>query len=216
MLTEVPKQKKLTKQEVREALEKGMTLIDTRNKSLFAKGFVPGSINIQGNNPFATWMGWFIDYEEPFMLVADGTQMEDLTRKLMRIGMDNVYGYIETVEELDFDLKQADIIDLDTFKEYRKRDQVQLVDLRSASEFKEGHVAGAENVFIGTLPDNFNQISRERPVVVYCQGGDRATIGFSLLVREGFENVKNFSGSMNAWEKDGNPVVTEAKVSSHV
>ncbi len=210
LLTEVPVQKKLTAREAKEALARGVKLIDTRDKSAFAKGFIPGSLNIQGNNSFATWMGWFVDYDQPFMLVAAEDKIEDLTRKLMRIGMDNIYGYIEDVSVLDTDLQQADVIDLDTFEDYRRRDDVQVVDLRGESEYKSGHVEGAENVFIGTLPENFDKINREEPVVVYCQGGDRATIGYSLLVREGFRDVKNYSGSMNEWTKKGNPVATEA------
>lgn len=209
LLTHVPKQTKLTPDAVKEALEKGIKLIDTRNKATFAGGFVPGSINIQGNNAFATWMGWFMTYEEPFMLVADDAQIDDLTRKLMRIGLDNVLGYTDDISALGINLQQSDIIDMETFKTYLNRDDVQVVDLRGAAEFNSGHVDGAENVFIGTLPQHLDNISRDKPVVIYCQGGDRATIGYSLLVRNGFTNVKNYSGSMNEWVHKGNPVVTE-------
>lgn len=209
LLTQVPVQKKLTAEEVNQALAKGIKLIDTRNKVAFADGFIPGSINIPGTNSFATWMGWFVMYQEPFMLVAEETQIEDLTRKLMRIGLDTVYGFIEDVSTLGIELQKANIIDIDTFKTYLNRDDVQLVDLRGASEFKNGHVEGAENSFIGTLPDQLDKISKDKPVVIYCQGGDRATIGYSLLVRNGFTNVKNYSGSMNEWMNKGNPVVTE-------
>lgn len=209
LLTQVPAQKKLTANEVKEALAKGVKLIDTRNKTAFAEGFVPGSINIQGNNAFATWMGWFVTYQEPFMLVADDTQIEDLTRKLMRIGLDNVHGYIDDVSTLGIALQKSDIIDLDTFKTHLNRDNVQVVDLRGASEFANGHVEGAENIFVGTLPQNLSKVSKDKPVVVYCQGGDRATIGYSLLKSAGFNNVKNYSPSMNEWVGKGNPVVTE-------
>ncbi|RAJ91014.1 hydroxyacylglutathione hydrolase [Larkinella arboricola] len=60
LLTHVPIPKNLRPQEVKEALHKGIKLIDTRDKTEFAKGFVPGSLNIQGNNSFVTWMGWFL------------------------------------------------------------------------------------------------------------------------------------------------------------
>ena len=209
LLTSVPAPQKLSPQTVREALAKGIKLIDTRNKADFANGFVPGSLNIQGNNAFATWMGWFMPYEEPFMLVADESQMDDLTRKLMRIGLDNVYGFIDDVSTLGIELQRVDIIDIDTFKTYLDRDDRQVVDLRSASEFKSGHVAGAENVFIGTLLQHLEKISQDKPVVIYCQGGDRATIGYSLLIRNGFTNVKNYSASMNEWVSQGNPVAEE-------
>lgn len=208
LLTQVPTQKKLSPAEVREGLQNGMKLIDTRNKTAFAQGFVPGSLNIQGNNAFATWMGWLMSYDEPFMLVADDAQIEDLTRKLMRIGLDKVYGYTDTVSDLGMELAGADVIDIETFKTYLNRADVQVVDLRGASEYKQGHVEGAENVFVGTLERNLDKISRDKPVVIYCQGGDRATIAYSLLVRHGFTNVRNYSGSMNEWVREGNPVVT--------
>ena len=210
LLTAVPAQKKLSAEEVRAALDKGIKLIDTRNKTAFADGFVPGSINIQGNNAFATWMGWFVTYEEPFILVADDAQIEDLTRKLMRIGLDKVYGYVDDVRTLGIDLQKGDIIDIDTVKTYLNRDDVQVVDLRGASEYNSGHIEGAENVFVGTLPQHLDKIDKDKPVVLYCQGGDRATIGYSLLASHGFDNLKNYSASMNEWVNRGNPVVTEA------
>ena len=210
LLTEVPTLEKLTAEAVRTALDKGIKLIDTRNKTAFAEGFVPGSINIQGNNAFATWMGWFVTYEEPFMLVADDAQIEDLTRKLMRIGLDKVYGYVDDVRTLGIDLQKSNIIDIDTVKTYLDRDDVQVVDLRGASEYNSGHIEGAENVFVGTLPQHLDKISKDKPVVLYCQGGDRATIGYSLLASHGFDNVRNYSASINEWVNKGNPVVTEA------
>jgi hydroxyacylglutathione hydrolase len=209
LLTSIPAQQKLSPEEAEKAFVEGVKLIDTRNKADFAKGFIPGSLNIQGNNAFATWMGWLMSYNEPFMLVADEDQIEDLTRKLMRIGLDNMLGYIDDVTWPGIDLETSDIIDLDTFKTYLNQDDVQVVDLRGSAEYNAGHVEGAENVFIGTLDKNLDKISRDRPVIIYCQGGDRATIGYSMLVQHGFTNVKNYSGSMNEWVANGNPVVNE-------
>jgi hydroxyacylglutathione hydrolase len=209
LLTHVPKQRKLSAEDVKAALDKGIKLIDTRNKAAFANGFVPGSLNVQGNNAFATWMGWFISYEEPFMLVADESQIDELTRKLMRIGLDNVYGFVTDVSTLGIELQRANIIDIDTVKTHLEYGDAQVIDLRGASEYKSGHIDGADNIFVGTLLQHLDKISKEKPVVVYCQGGDRATIGYSLLVRNGFTNVKNYSPSMNEWAGQGNPVTME-------
>src|SRR5690606_41410832 len=90
-LVEVPKHPKLSKEQFLTAYNNGLKVIDARVKTDFAKGFIPGSINIQGNNSFSTWAGWLLNYQEQFILVADDNQMEDLTRKLMRIGLDNIY-----------------------------------------------------------------------------------------------------------------------------
>lgn len=209
LLTEVPKHKKLAADEVKTAIRKGVTTIDTRNKADFAVGFIPGSINIQGNNAFATWVGWFVDYQEQFILVANDNQIEDLTRKLMRIGLDNILGYVNDVTAVGIALEKSDIIGIDEFKTYLDRDDIQVIDLRNATEYKEGHIAGVPHVFVGTLPQNLDKISKEKPLVIHCQSGDRATIGYSLLKKFGFKNVKNYSGSMNEWLKLGNPVVKE-------
>ncbi len=214
LLIEVPKQKKLTGEEVLSAMNKGIKLIDARDKTNFATGFVPNSINIQGNNAFATWAGWFVDYDEQFMLVADDNQIEDLTRKLMRIGLDNILGYISDVKSVAVDLQKADVIGIEEFKTYLNREDIQVIDLRSETEYKSGHIEGVPHVFIGTLPENLDKISKDKPVVIHCQSGDRATIGYSLLKRFGFKNVKNYSESVNEWVKLGNPLVSEAELVS--
>jgi len=183
-----------------------MKLIDAREKTEFAAGFIPGSINIPGNNSFGTWAGWFLKYDEPFMLLADENQLDDLTRKLMRIGLDNIEGYIpgtSVFEETGGELQRPNIISLEETKSLIHNNNVQVVDLRGAAEYKAGHIAKAENVFVGTLADNLDKISKERKVIIHCQGGDRASIGYSILARNGFTNVANFSGSINEWVEAG-------------
>lgn len=209
LLTEVPKLKKINNQDLMEVMGKGVKLIDTRNKADFAKGYIPGSINIQGNNSFATWAGWYLNYEEPFILLADEGQLDDLTRKLMRIGLDNVMGYVPSTDAYTSHggkLDTVNNIDIEELKKL-KTEGAQLVDLRGAAEYKSGHIEGADNIFVGTILSNLDMISRDRKVVVFCQGGDRATIGYSLLAAKGFTNVSNYSPSMNEWIAKGNPVV---------
>ncbi|MBZ4191649.1 MBL fold metallo-hydrolase [Niabella beijingensis] len=202
LLIEVPKPTRLTQEQFLSAYKKGIKVIDTRDKADFAKGFIPGSFNIQGNNSFSTWCGWLLNYQEQFMLVADNSQMEDLTRKLMRIGMDNIYGYIPAVEELDIELQTTDVISLDAFKTYIGKEGVQIIDVRGASEYEAGHIDGADNIFVGTIRENLDKISKDKQVVIYCQAGDRSTIAYSILAKNGFRNVKIFSGGMKEWSSE--------------
>lgn len=210
LLTSVPKLRKLNNHEMLEAMNQGVKLIDTRNKDQYAKGFIPGSINIQGNNSFATWAGWFLNYDEPFMLVADEGQLDDLTRKLMRIGLDNVLGYIPSVEEYHNQGGRLETVRRVNVEETKKliSENAQVIDLRGSTEYKSGHIAGAEHVFIGTLPDHLDRIDPDRKVLIHCQGGDRATIGYSILAAKGFNNIYNYSPGMNEWVNHGNPVVS--------
>ena len=211
LLTEVPQLKKISITELKDAIAKGIKLIDARNKTDFAAGFIPGSINIQGNNAFATWAGWFLKYDEPFMLLADESQLDDLTRKLMRIGLDNVYGYIPSAlvwTEAGGSLEKANVISIGEVKELIINNNVQLIDLRGAAEYNTGHIAKAENIFAGTLPENLDKISKDKKVIIHCQSGDRAAIAYSILVKNGYKNVLNYSGGMNEWVNEGEPLVS--------
>ncbi|HMP94064.1 MAG TPA: rhodanese-like domain-containing protein, partial [Phnomibacter sp.] len=210
LLTAVPTLKALNSTELMEAMDKGVKVIDTRNKTEFAKGFIPGSLNIQGNNSFATWAGWFLNYNEPFILVANPSLLDDLTRKLMRIGLDNIYGYIANTDiytEAGGKLQEAKVITLEEFKPIYQQNGIQVVDLRGAAEYKAGHLKGAENVFVGTLPDNLDKIKKHEPVVIHCQGGDRAAIAYSILAKNGYNNILNYAGGINEWVGNGNALV---------
>ncbi|MGN7818917.1 MBL fold metallo-hydrolase [Chitinophaga sp. 22536] len=210
LLTEVPKHPKLTKEQFMSAYEKGIKVIDTRNKADFAQGFIPGSLNIQGNNSFSTWCGWLLNYEEQFILIADDSQMEDLTRKLMRVGLDNLYGYISDINDLGIELRTANVISSEEFKTFMGQENVQIVDVRGVSEYEAGHITGADNIFAGTLPDNLEKIAKDKQVIIHCQAGDRSAVAYSILVKNGFENVKNFSGGMKEWLTIQGKTVTNA------
>ncbi|GIV37494.1 MAG: MBL fold hydrolase [Cyclobacteriaceae bacterium] len=210
LLTEVPRLKKLTDEEFITALEKGMKVVDTRPKQAFAEGFIPGTLNIQGNNSFATWMGWFMDYNEPFVLIAAESQHDDLVRKLMRIGLDNIYGYIPDVSvwtRAGRQLDKVQLISTDELKKTMETNHTQIVDLRGAAEYKAGHIKGAENIFIGTLEKNLNKIKKAEPVIIHCQAGDRSAIGYSILAKHGYRNVKNYAGGYSEWFGKGLEVV---------
>lgn len=210
LLTSVPTLNLLSNEALKDAMAKGIKVIDTRNKTDFAAGHIPASINIQGNNSFATWAGWFLSYDEPFILLADEASHDDLVRKLMRIGLDNIMGFIPSTEAFvaaGGELNKTNIINIDTLKSKLNNADVQIVDLRGATEYKSGHIAGADHVFVGTLPKNLDKVSKEKQVIVLCQGGDRATIGYSLLENAGYTNILNYSPSMNEWIAQGNPTV---------
>ena len=207
LLTEVPALKHLSEVELFAAVEKGINLIDTRDKAEFAKGFIPGSINIQGNNSFSTWAGWLLTYEEPFILIAAENTLNDLTRKLMRIGLDNIYGYVPDIkawEKGGGTLETGENISLNQLNDAMQNNNLQVIDVRGVTEYNSGHIKGASNVFVGTITQNLEKISKDKNVVLHCQSGDRAAIGYSMLRKNGFTNVKSFVGGINEWVAAGN------------
>lgn len=202
LLTEVPNVKNLSRSEYDKIKSDGLKIIDTRPWQEFANGFVKGSYSITNNNSFSTWMGWYVNYDESFVLIAKEDQVDDLTRKLMRIGLDNFYGFITPEQLNEFEkgrLETFEPIDKDAVEARLDVGNVQIVDVRGASEFNKGHIDGAVNLFVGKLPQNLDKISKDKPVVIHCQSGARSAIAYSILKANGFDNIEDYAGGWADW-----------------
>jgi hydroxyacylglutathione hydrolase len=83
-----------------------------------------------------------------------------------------------------------------------------VIDVRAQDEWDAGRIPGARHLFLGDLPDATDDLPRDRPLIIACQGGSRSSIGASLLRARGFDNVINFSGGFAEWQQSGFPVET--------
>ena len=108
-------------------------------------------------------------------------KMEELTRKLMRIGLDNIYGFISDVELPGIELQTADLIAVDELKQYVGKDDVQIVDVRGVNEYKLRHIPGADNVFVGTIED-FTVYTRDAELAAIAQPTPPKHQRFGFLV----------------------------------
>lgn len=204
LLTEVPKIKNLNQQKYQEAKQNKLKLIDIRPKEQFANGFLKGALNIPNNNSFSTWMGWFLNYEEYFVLIAAPEEIEDLTRKLMRIGMDNIHGFITPEQIVEFEKgkqESYESISKSAVKRKTANDNVQIIDIRGKSEYNDGHIEGAVNIFMGTMDENLDKVAKDKDVIIYCGSGNRSAIAYSLLAANGFDNILNYGGGWSDWSK---------------
>jgi hydroxyacylglutathione hydrolase len=84
---------------------------------------------------------------------------------------------------------------------------LQVVDVRQPGEWEQGHIAQAVLKPLPKLIDMIADLDRDRPVAVHCKSGYRSSIGASLLQREGFGNVMNMIGGIDAWIACELPVV---------
>ena len=207
LLVEVPKLAELNQKEIDNAIKNGLIVIDARPKAVSSQGFISGSFLIENMKTFSTFAGSIVDYQNQIILIAEENQIEDLMRKLMRIGMDNIYGYITNPSEQNLALQNVKTIDIDTFKSYLGNKNVQKIDVRTENEYKSGHISGVENIALNTLEKNLDKINKNEPVVIHCQSGARAAIAYSILVKNGFENILNYSGGINDWVEKKNELV---------
>ena len=198
-------------------LRNGSVIIDTRHASDYAAGHVPGTINIPLNRSFTTWAGWLVPYEEDFYLLINDTCthcLDEAVRDLAMIGLDRVAGYfgaeaIEAWESSGFELERTQRI---TGEELRSRldadEELKVVDVRGAAEWKVGHLPSAENIPVGYLPEHLQELPRTTPLVVHCQSGGRSALAASVLQANGFTNVLDYSGGFSDWQDGGGTVET--------
>ena len=64
-------------------------------------------------------------------------------------------------------------------------DGAQLIDVRADHEWEAGRIAGATHLPLAELAERTGEIDRERPVVLYCRGGNRSTMAADALAEAG-------------------------------
>jgi rhodanese-related sulfurtransferase len=78
----------------------------------------------------------------------------------------------------------------------------QLIDVRAEHEWEAGRIAGARHLPLDELAERTSEIDRERPVVLYCRGGNRSTMATDALADAGFDAVKLSEGIVGWAEED--------------
>ncbi|MEM9822738.1 MAG: rhodanese-like domain-containing protein [Bacteroidota bacterium] len=79
--------------------------------------------------------------------------------------------------------------------------EVQLIDVRTAKEFEQGHIEGAVNIDFrkNNFQENIAQLKKEQPVVVYCRTGRRSNNSLEAFKKMDFKEVYDLSGGYKAW-----------------
>lgn len=183
-------------------------ILDTRPAELFAKGFIPNSINIGLDSNFAMWVGELIpDIKQEILLVTEEGAEEESIIRLSRVGYDNAIGYLNGgFASWKNAEKETDVVNRISADEFAKRaasGDVKVFDVRKASEFASQHVKGAENTPLNTINDYLSQFPKEEPFILHCAGGYRSMIASSILKSRGWDNFVDVEGGFNAiLEKD--------------
>jgi rhodanese-related sulfurtransferase len=84
----------------------------------------------------------------------------------------------------------------------------QLVDVRAEHEWSAGRIAGAVHLPLAELSERTGELDGNRPVVLYCRGGNRSTMAAEALAAAGFDAAK-LDGGIVAWAEDGLPLEPE-------
>ncbi len=73
----------------------------------------------------------------------------------------------------------------------------QIIDVRSAGEFSQGHIKKAKNIPLDRLSGQLNKLDKNKPIITCCASGMRSASARGILLKAGFKTVINGGGWTN-------------------
>jgi rhodanese-related sulfurtransferase len=83
--------------------------------------------------------------------------------------------------------------------DYRSGNDVVLLDVREQEELGIAAVAGARHIPMREVPARLDELDAATPIVVMCHAGGRSRRVAEFLKGNGFSNVYNLKGGIDAW-----------------
>src|SRR5699024_3787480 len=135
-------------------------------------------------------------------LIIDEANLEQAVRDLIRVGLDNIKGYATPAELNDWDgkLERTEAVGFGAVSRHKDDADVQVLDVRKATEHAEGNVPGAINIAHTRLADHLDELSKDKQLYVHCGSGQPASYASGLLARNGF-NIPWVDDMFTNWEK---------------
>lgn len=187
----------------------GAVILDTRDPQVFAKGFIPSSVNIGLNGQFAPWVGALItDLKQPLLLVCEAGKEEEAITRLARVGYDNTIGFLSDGivlwQSAGKDLDTITSISASEFEQVLSNNEnVQALDVRKPGEYEAEHLEQTLTRPLDYINDWTNEIDHKETYYIHCAGGYRSMIAASILKARGVENVIDVAGGYGAIKSTG-------------
>jgi glyoxylase-like metal-dependent hydrolase (beta-lactamase superfamily II)/rhodanese-related sulfurtransferase len=183
----------LTPRQVETARDEGALVVDVRTELQFDDAHLPDSICVTTLRAgFGTRLAWLVD--PGLRVVFIGRDDADAQRAIAlaeAVGVRDVGGYLAggmtSWREERRAVRRTARIDVGELR--RRRDEVQVLDVREQSEWEAGHIPGSLFCPYHDLRELPEGLDPERPVAVICASGQRSAVAASLLERLGARDV---------------------------
>lgn len=197
------------------ANETDALVLDTRSAQTFAKGFIPGSVNIGIDGGFAVWVGTLVsDIKQSLLIVAEPGREEEVAIRLARVGYDNIAGYLDGGFAAWVKAgKEVDTITTVSTEEFAKAKEnntgINILDVRKKSEYDSEHIVGATNAPLDYINDSMAAVDKNKTYYVHCAGGYRSMIFASILKARGYNNLIDVDGGFKSIKESGMFTITD-------
>ena len=191
------------------ANQTGALILDTRDPQIFAKGFIPSSVNVGLNGQFAPWVGALVaDLKQPLLLVVEEGKEEEAITRLARVGYDNTIGYLAGgVAAWSTSGKNLDTITSISAVEFEslvnENSEVHVLDVRKPGEYAAEHLEMTDARPLDYINDWTSEINSKETYYIHCAGGYRSMIAASILKARGIDQVVDIAGGYGAIKNTG-------------
>lgn len=181
-------------------------IIDTRRAEEYARGHIPGTINLPFDRSFVAWAGWLLPYDKKLGLIVEDDQIHRAVLALRLIGLDRVAGFWSptTIGEWKArkgDLRRIERVDADQAQRMVERGAVHVLDVRRPDERAHGRIAGSLHVPFSELIKGEVELPTDKPLLVHCQTGARSALAVGLLSARGVSDLIDLEGGFAAWRR---------------
>ena len=198
----------LTQSELTEYInDDNYCIIDTRSTDNFARKHIKNSINISLTGSFAVSAGNLIDVNKKILLVCDIEYHKESFIRLLRVGFDNITGYLNTSIDSWIDDEYIDSIDQTTSEHLKIFKHHHIIDVRTKYEYKNSHLKKSVNLPLYELNKSIKILDRSEKYLVHCQTGYRSMIASSILKRDGFDITEIKDGFKGFLDKKSKKIV---------
>ncbi|MFV8354114.1 MBL fold metallo-hydrolase [Flavobacterium sp. XS2P14] len=192
------------------AEETAALILDTRKNGVFAKGFIPQSINIGIDGDFAPWVGALIaNVKQPILIVCELGQEEETVTRLSRVGFDNLIGHLaggfDAWAKAGKEFDTVNRISAEQFATDVKIGESKIIDIRKETEYSAEHIEDSYSKPLAAINDWVKDINPKEHFYLHCAGGYRSMIAASILEARGFRNFTEIEGGFNAIAKTNVP-----------
>jgi hydroxyacylglutathione hydrolase len=201
----------LTARQVEQRRGAGALIVDVRTDIQFDEAHIPGAVSItmlrQG---FGTKLSWVADSEQEIVFVGrDDEDARVAARLATAVGVRRLAGFLSggmtswRAERRDV----AHVTRWDVHELSSAGGDVQILDVRELSEWREGHIPGSLHRPYHDLHSLPDEIDPARPVAAICATGQRSATAASLLAAHGAHDVVHVvDGGVPLWGRLGHPI----------
>lgn len=106
-------------------------------------------------------------------------------------------------------------VDATTFEQHLTKENVQILDVRTAGEYQNGHIKNAmlaDWTNPAQFKDRVQYLDKSKPVLVYCASGGRSGAAAKWMAENGFTSIENLKGGFIQWKLQNKPVAGIANI----